>query len=110
MKEEWLSAAKWEISRGLGSLRLKPDDVVHFKRPSMSEQIEELKKTDVILAVDKRDPKRELLFYGRAALEEIEKSGEARKLYILRIPIRFSKKSLKRLAAFITEHRGQCDY
>ena len=72
-RRERINSRLWE--------RLNPD-------PELREN---LKKADVILAVDIHNPENSALFYGERALERIRRTGQEEELFYCQVPIDFSR-------------------
>jgi hypothetical protein len=68
-----------------------------------------IQEADVIFGVDVMS-EREFLLYGRAALEQVAASGEAKPIRVFRVSLDQETDDLEKLIALVQALRGSSDY
>ena len=71
---------------------------------------ESIARADVILGIDIRDPGHRALFYGRAALQRIARSGKEQDMNILEVPMDFETDDVEALVAACVAIKGSSCY
>ncbi len=76
-------------------------------RPDVRQAISD---AGVVVGVDVRDPENRSLFFGKATLERIVKSGNGKLMSVARIPVDYETDDLEVLAAACLVLKGSCCY
>jgi hypothetical protein len=67
-------------------------------------------RAGLILGVNVRDPEQKSLFFGRATLKRIKRSGKEREMHVLEVPVDFETNDLEALVAACVAIKGSCCY
>src|SRR5258706_11707666 len=69
-----------------------------------------IRNADVIFGVDVHNSGEKLLFFGKATLEQIVRTGDGRKALIVNVPVDFDTDDVECLVAACMQVKGSCGY